>query len=727
MEGRSAVNVLFEDLKQLQILLEEVHSEHAQADISTKTIGRAQRKLNDSIRFLQSEFLGAATPATQEERASNSTTSTAATTTTVKTKPQTIYSTAVTSAELASSLPEGRSAAGESFFRQPLGSILSIKWPRKTHAPTRGNRRPTQSMVINRRTLVEAEIVDTERTYLYQLNALLKHYLTPLSKKATKFGVLDNKKDSDIFKKLLLNLNAVIANNTSILQQLEDYLVGSCSSDESALLTSIPKIFVEMAPTLKVYGEYIRGYHEASECVQRLLLNAAAKEFLEKVREKLNDERTEQTDMDIHSLLILPVQRIPRYRLLLQELLKYTPREHVDHYYLEKALHKIKQVAQQLNTSNADIKTAKKLLEIQESIAGNYLNLVEVHRSFIHEGPLTAVWDKAEYQFFLFNDLLLYARIKTSIGDKLKKLPTALGSQRSTTALFRTQYQYQGFFLLQNIGLKETSNVVGENTTFELISSGGESDASSFTMGNDEDEDEDSNLRAEREGGAERTRKKSNENNSSNFLSSSTSSCSIVDDEGGEVVARRARYKLDAKTPEAKEKWVTLIKEQLEKIQGAALPSRQTNDIFKQCTHMGFLHKRGEKHKAWKYRFFRLQGNSLFYSADEKATSPLGSIFLPSFSLHFCDAVSIARSNLCFELRNTRRGQRDYFLEAKNEAALTAWIYHFLPLVAAVDEDVKAFLAKHETLLQRANSQRDVLRGEEENKSNNNNRRATDG
>ena len=50
--------------------------------------------------------------------------------------------------------------------------------------------------------------------------------------------------------------------------------------------------------------------------------------------------------LDLRSLLIMPVQRIPRYNLLLGELLKETPNTHPDHADLTTAVAAMKQVAE---------------------------------------------------------------------------------------------------------------------------------------------------------------------------------------------------------------------------------------------------------------------------------------------------------------------------------------------------------------------------------------------
>ena len=49
----------------------------------------------------------------------------------------------------------------------------------------------------------------------------------------------------------------------------------------------------------------------------------------------------EGNTLDLPSLLIMPIQRIPRYRLLFEELLKETPEDHLDYDDIKAALKEI--------------------------------------------------------------------------------------------------------------------------------------------------------------------------------------------------------------------------------------------------------------------------------------------------------------------------------------------------------------------------------------------------
>ncbi len=65
--------------------------------------------------------------------------------------------------------------------------------------------------------------------------------------------------------------------------------------------------------------------------------------------------------MDITNYLIAPIQRLPRYQLLIQELKKSTPLQHPDYEPLSVALEKIVSVNQFLNEEK---RNAENVLEI---------------------------------------------------------------------------------------------------------------------------------------------------------------------------------------------------------------------------------------------------------------------------------------------------------------------------------------------------------------------------
>jgi hypothetical protein len=72
----------------------------------------------------------------------------------------------------------------------------------------------------------------------------------------------------------------------------------------------------------------------------------------------------------LESLLIMPVQRIPRYQLLLKELLKNTWPDHPDYVFLGQALDKIQETAAYVNDRAKEAESQSKMVTLQHQIVG---------------------------------------------------------------------------------------------------------------------------------------------------------------------------------------------------------------------------------------------------------------------------------------------------------------------------------------------------------------------
>lgn len=108
--------------------------------------------------------------------------------------------------------------------------------------------------------------------------------------------------------------------------------------------------------------------------------------------------------------LMAPVQRLMRYKLPLIEIVKNTPKDHVDYSDLVEAKDMIEEMTLLINELKRDYESAIKLKELMKTISGISINLIHQKRSFIHEGELgvnSEMIKKDRVHFYLFNDLLM--------------------------------------------------------------------------------------------------------------------------------------------------------------------------------------------------------------------------------------------------------------------------------------------------------------------------------
>lgn len=141
------------------------------------------------------------------------------------------------------------------------------------------------------------EVLVTEKFYLKSLNLLLTHYVVPLK------PLLDHPTHNILFGHIEMIHNL----NSELLAELE------------MDLNNVGSAFLRLGPFLKLYSVYAFDYKRVLLTLQELQdKNTKFKAFLDRT-ESRPDVQTK-----LNSLLILPIQRVPRYKLLLQQVLLYT-------------------------------------------------------------------------------------------------------------------------------------------------------------------------------------------------------------------------------------------------------------------------------------------------------------------------------------------------------------------------------------------------------------------
>jgi DNA invertase Pin-like site-specific DNA recombinase len=108
---------------------------------------------------------------------------------------------------------------------------------------------------------------------------------------------------------------------------------------------TIAQIFLHVGPVMIIYTEYCTGYGKAVELFEQMQKRSAFVRTLEKMKYRSG----------LGSLLITPIQRLPRYNLLLRDLLKHTPNDHPEYNRLAEAIEVIQRLCDRLDvcTSNA--------------------------------------------------------------------------------------------------------------------------------------------------------------------------------------------------------------------------------------------------------------------------------------------------------------------------------------------------------------------------------------
>lgn len=187
----------------------------------------------------------------------------------------------------------------------------------------------------------------------------------------------------------------------------------------------ISDVIVRKGPFLKLYSAYIREFQNQSDhldyCCQTYPNFACALKAFE------SSERC--TKLNLKHYMLKPVQRIPQYRLLLEEYLKYLPENHPDYVDTQTALAIVANVASHANDTMKQGTNFMKILALQDRLSsggsgggdhegsrGPRYELLRPGRYLLKEGELLKLC-RREMQpryFILLSDVLLYTSFASS-------------------------------------------------------------------------------------------------------------------------------------------------------------------------------------------------------------------------------------------------------------------------------------------------------------------------
>ncbi|KAL8563722.1 hypothetical protein ACOMHN_063490 [Nucella lapillus] len=239
-----------------------------------------------------------------------------------------------------------------------------------------------------RRRKIIRELFHTEKAYLNHLELIHKYFYFPL-----RFNCI---LPEEVHGHLFSNVEQIRDVNRTLLELMEQSTVG--------------RAFQHLGPFLKLYAMYANNHEQALTVLQEWMQKSA--EFAEFIQTQ--ESRPDVMGLKINALLITPVQRVPRYKLLLEDLLHHTPSDHHDYAQLQEATKQIGDIALHINEHIRQHENFQKMLTIQKTFDSSAPKILQPGRIFLKEGPLKKVSRKGdkshERMFFLFNDVLLYGK-----------------------------------------------------------------------------------------------------------------------------------------------------------------------------------------------------------------------------------------------------------------------------------------------------------------------------
>ncbi|GAB6021654.1 FYVE, RhoGEF and PH domain-containing protein 6 [Chamberlinius hualienensis] len=162
----------------------------------------------------------------------------------------------------------------------------------------------------------------------------------------------------------------------------------------------------KFAPFLRMYTEYVKNFDEANATVSTWSSRSPRFAAILAEIQKL----PECGHLTLQHHMLAPVQRVPRYELLLKDYLRKLPEDSVDRADTEEALRLVASAADRSNEAAKKIDKFKRLLEVQDWLGGS-VDLVSPTRELLSQGKIYKIsarsGDHQERHLFVFTDLVL--------------------------------------------------------------------------------------------------------------------------------------------------------------------------------------------------------------------------------------------------------------------------------------------------------------------------------
>ncbi|XP_056897302.1 FYVE, RhoGEF and PH domain-containing protein 1 isoform X2 [Takifugu flavidus] len=276
--------------------------------------------------------------------------------------------------------------------------------------PTKADRQDSAELSVQQRVFnIANELLHTEITYVSKLHLLDQVFCARLLEEARSRSSFP----CDVVQGIFSNICSIYCFHQQFLLPALQKRMEEWDSNPR-----IGDILQKLAPFLKMYGEYVKNFDRAMELVNTWMERSAQFKLI--VQEIQREERCGNLTLQHH--MLEPVQRIPRYELLLKDYLHRLPEDAPDHRDAQKSLELIATAAEHSNAAIRKMERMRKLLKVYELLGGEE-DIVNPTNELIKEGHILKLSNKngtsQDRYLILFNDRLLYCVPKLRlIGQK---------------------------------------------------------------------------------------------------------------------------------------------------------------------------------------------------------------------------------------------------------------------------------------------------------------------
>ena len=265
--------------------------------------------------------------------------------------------------------------------------------------------------------LIASEMLSTEESYVKELRIIEEMF----------HERIENEKlfSQEILRQMFANVRTMYQFHQQFLlpslqermaawkEQKEKFIMKNKGTNDDSQ-QKVGDIFVEKAPFLTMYTTYIENFDNAMNTIDKQ--RKRNKKFAAIMDEIQAAPELHRLSLQHH--MLAPVQRIPRYKLLLEDYIKRLPEDSSDLDSATKALELVEKAASHSNDTMKRMEHMKKMMEVEDLLGRAIILSDRPTREFIKEGKVSKIAtgrgdtlkdtmkDMNRY-LYLFDDILL--------------------------------------------------------------------------------------------------------------------------------------------------------------------------------------------------------------------------------------------------------------------------------------------------------------------------------
>jgi len=244
------------------------------------------------------------------------------------------------------------------------------------------------------------ELIDTEKSYCSKIKIMIDKFMKRLDDvQGTENEMLNNIQINIIFK----YIPDIYKFSSKLCEELDE----AFTHYEEEGPIPIARVFLNKFSEWKLYIRYVENYQQANQTLENLKESPQTNRFNRFMEQCQRSEECGRSNLK--ELIVLPIQRFLKYKLLFEGIKKDSdPRNREDYNLLDTVENYVFEIGEIMNNAKRLQENIDKLFSLERIILNFPPELISSRRNYIAEWTISGITNKKE-KLYLLSDIVIFA------------------------------------------------------------------------------------------------------------------------------------------------------------------------------------------------------------------------------------------------------------------------------------------------------------------------------